>query len=376
MKSHAQPTHTQKNRFMAEAIRLARKGAGMVSPNPLVGAVIVKNNEIVGRGYHGRYGGPHAEVSALQEAGENALGADLYVNLEPCCHFGKTPPCTDVLIKCGIKRAFIGIQDPNPLVGGKGLLALQKAGIEVETGILADKCRVLNETFIKYITYKIPFVTLKLAATLDGKIATVTGDSQWISGEAARRCVHRLRYEADAVMVGIGTVIADNPLLTNRYYKTSHKRNPQRFIIDSRLRIPLSCRLLKTAPEVKTVIATTQRAPKNKITKITQRGAEVIIAPAHNGHVNLKHLMKLLAERGISSVVIEGGAELGAAALLYGIVDKVLFFFAPKIIGGRHARGMIGGDGVRKIADAIRLSNMHCRKVGNDLLVEGYVANY
>lgn len=375
MKSHAQPTQEQKNRFMAEAIRLARKGMGMVSPNPLVGAVVVKDNKIVGRGFHQRFGGPHAEVFALQEAGEHAQGADLYVNLEPCCHFGKTPPCTNILIKYGIKRAFIGIQDPNPLVGGKGSLVLQNAGIEVEIGILADKCSELNEAFIKYITSKVPFVALKLAATLDGKIATVTGDSQWISGEAARRFVHRLRYEADAVMVGIGTVMADNPLLTNRYYKISHKKNPLRIIVDSRLRIPLSSQLLKTAPDVKTVIATTRRAPQNKIAKITQRGAEVIIAPDYNRHVNLKHLMQRLAERNISYVVIEGGAELGAAALHHGIVDKVLFFFAPKIIGGRNARGMIGGNGVRKIADAISVINTRCRKVGDDFLVEGYIAN-
>ncbi len=374
MKSQSLPTQDEKNRYMTEAIRLARKGMGMVSPNPMVGAVLVKNNEIIGRGYHRHYGGPHAEVLAIQEAGASALGADLYINLEPCCHYGKTPPCTDMLIQRGIKRVYIGIQDPNPLVSGKGILSLQKAGIEVETDILADKCRVLNEAFIKYVTQNLPFVALKLAATLDGKIATVTGDSQWISSETARCFVHRLRYEADAVMVGSGTVLADNPLLTNRCYKISTRKTPIRIIVDSQLRIPVTSRLLKTASDIKTIIATTRRASKNKLSKVMQQGAEILIASVYNGHVNLKHLMQLLAERGISQVLIEGGAELGAAALHQGVVDKVLFFFAPKIIGGREAVGMIGGSGVRKISQAIPLVNTRCRKVGVDFLVEGYVA--
>ena len=371
----AVPTPAEKKRYMTAAIRLARKGRGMVSPNPLVGAVIVQGNKIVGSGYHHFYGGPHAEVYALKSARERARGADLYINLEPCCHHGKTPPCTDALIKSGIRRAFIGISDPNPLVSGKGLRKLREAGIEIETGILQDECRLLNETFIKYITQNIPFVVLKLAATLDGKIATATGDSRWISGEAARRLVHRLRSEADAVLVGSGTVLADDPQLTARHYSGANRKNPVRIIVDTRLRTPLSSQLLRTAHEIKTIIATTQQAPKSKIVKITQRGAEISIVSSRNGRVDLKRLMRHLAKQGIAYVVIEGGSELSAAALHDGIVDKVLFFYAPKIIGGSHARSMVGGKGVPRISNAISVTNVHYKKLGEDILVEGYVNN-
>ena len=369
------PTPAEKKRYMTAAIRLARKGRGMVSPNPQVGAVIVQGNKIVGSGYHHFYGGPHAEVYALKKARERARGADLYINLEPCCHHGKTPPCTDALIKSGIRRVFIGISDPNPLVSGRGIRKLRKAGIEVETGILQKECRLLNEAFIKYITRKIPFAVLKLAATLDGKIATATGDSRWISGDDARRLVHRLRSEADAVLVGSGTVLADDPQLTARHYSGAHRKNPVRIIVDSRLRTPLSSQVLRTAHEIKTIIATTQQAPKSKIAKIKQCGAEVLVVPSRNNRVDLKRLMRHLAAQGIAYVLIEGGSELSAAALHDGIVDKVLFFYAPKIIGGAHARSMVGGKGVPRISDAISLTDVHYKKIGKDILVEGYINN-
>jgi len=369
------PTPAEKKRYMMEALRLARKGRGMVSPNPLVGAVIVQGNKIVGSGYHHFYGGPHAEVYALKSAGERARGADLYINLEPCCHRGKTPPCTDALIKSGIRRAFIGITDPNPLVSGRGIRKLRKAGIEVATGILQKECRLLNEPFIKYITQKVPFVVLKLAATLDGKIATTSGDSRWISGEAARRLVHRLRSEVDAVLVGSGTVLADDPQLTVRHYSGANRKNPVRIVVDTRLRTPLSSQLLRTAHEIKTIIATTQQAPKSKISKIKQCGAEVFVASSRNGRVDLKRLMRHLAQQGIAYVVVEGGSELSAAALRDGVVDKVFFFYAPKIIGGAHAHSMVGGKGVPRISDAIRLTNVHYKKLGEDILVEGYITN-
>jgi diaminohydroxyphosphoribosylaminopyrimidine deaminase/5-amino-6-(5-phosphoribosylamino)uracil reductase len=367
------PTSAEKYRYMAVAIRLAQKGRGMVSPNPLVGAVIVKGNKIVGWGYHRFYGGPHAEVYALRKAGKCAQGADLYVNLEPCCHHGKTPPCADEIIKSGIRRVYIGINDPNPLVSGKGIKKLRKAGIDVETGILQEESVLLNEAFIKYITKKVPFAVLKLAATLDGKIATKTGDSRWISGEDARRLVHRLRFESDAVLVGSGTVIADDPQLTVRNYAGARKKNPVRIIVDSRLRMPLCSQLLKTAGEIKTIIATTRQASKNKIAQIKQRGAEVLIVSYRNKRVDLKCLMKHLASRGIASVLIEGGSELSAAALEDGIVDKVLFFYAPKIIGGAHSRSMVGGTGISKISDAISLNDIHYKRLGRDILVEGYI---
>ena len=369
------PTLAEKKRYMTAAIRLAQKGRGMVSPNPLVGAVIVKGNEIVGSSYHHFYGGHHAEVYALKKARERARGADLYVNLEPCCHHGKTPPCTDALIKSGIRRVFIGISDPNPLVSGRGIRKLRKAGIEVETGILQKECRLLNEAFIKYITRKIPFTVLKLAATLDGKIATATGDSRWISCDDARRLVHRLRSEADAVLVGSGTVIADDPLLTVRHYSGAHKKNPVRIIVDSRLRTPLSSQVLRTAHEIKTIIATTQQAPKSKIAKTKQCGADVLVVSSRNNRVDLKRLMRHLPAQGIASVLIEGGSELSAAALHDGIVDKVLFFYAPKIIGGAHARSMVGGKGVPRISDAISLTDVHYKKIGKDILVEGHICH-
>jgi diaminohydroxyphosphoribosylaminopyrimidine deaminase/5-amino-6-(5-phosphoribosylamino)uracil reductase len=369
------PTPAEKKRYMTATIRLARKGRGMVSPNPLVGAVIVKGNKIVGSGYHHFYGGPHAEVYALKNARARARGADLYINLEPCCHHGKTPPCTDVLIKSGIRRVFIGITDPNPLVSGRGIRKLRKAGIEVETGILQKECRLLNEAFIKYITQKIPFAVLKLAATLDGKIATSTGDSRWISCDDARRLVHRLRSEADAVLVGSGTVLADDPQLTVRHHSGALRKNPVRIIVDSRLRTPLSSQVLRTAHEIKTIIATTKQAPKSKIAKIKQCGAEVVVVSSRNNRVDLKRLMRHLAAQGIAHVLIEGGSELSAAALHDGIVDKVLFFYAPKIIGGAHARSMVGGKGVPRISDAISLADVHYKKIGKDILVEGYIDN-
>jgi diaminohydroxyphosphoribosylaminopyrimidine deaminase/5-amino-6-(5-phosphoribosylamino)uracil reductase len=358
---------------MRAALRLARRGAGTVSPNPLVGALLVRGGKIVGSGYHRFFGGPHAERYALEKAREKARGADLYINLEPCSHFGKTPPCSDALIAAGIRRAFIGMQDPNALVSGSGIKKLAAAGIAVETGILERECRQLNEAFIKHITSKIPFVYLKLAASLDGKIATASGDSKWITGTASRALVHSLRSRVDAVMVGIGTVLSDDPQLTARLYPGA-KKNPLRVIVDSTLRTPLRSRLLATARDVPTIIATTANSSKSRAAAVTQSGAELLTMPARNGRVNLKLLMKKLGQRGISSVLIEGGSELSAAALQDGIVDKVLFFYAPKIIGGMNAYPMIGGAGSEKISRAIPLKDIRYRKVGNDILVEGYIS--
>jgi len=367
------PAVYDKTHFMRTALRLAIRGAGSVSPNPLVGAVLVRGGKIVGSGYHRFFGGPHAECYALETARDKARGADLYINLEPCSHFGKTPPCADALISAGIRRVFIGMRDPNPLVSGSGIKKLAAAGIAVETGILERECRKLNEAFIKYITRTIPFVYLKLAASLDGKIATRSGDSKWITGTASRRLVHRLRSEVDAVMVGIGTVLGDDPLLTARLDAVANK-NPLRVIVDSRLRTPLSSKLLATARDVPTIIATTDNRAKSRAAAVLNSGAELLTLPQRNGRVNLKLLMKKLGQRGIAKLLIEGGSELSAAALQDGIVDKVLFFYAPKIIGGTNSYPMVGGSGSEKISRAIKLTDIHYRKVGEDILMEGYIS--
>ncbi|MCX5895932.1 MAG: bifunctional diaminohydroxyphosphoribosylaminopyrimidine deaminase/5-amino-6-(5-phosphoribosylamino)uracil reductase RibD [Proteobacteria bacterium] len=366
------PCPEEKQTFMKTAIRLAKKAAGAVSPNPLVGAVLVKDNGIIATGYHHFYGGPHAEVYALKSAGNKARGADLYINLEPCCHQGKTPPCADALIMAGIRRVFIGMKDPNPLVSGKGIRKLAEAGIEVEVGILEHECRQLNEVFVKYVQHKIPFVFLKIAASLDGKIATSRGDSKWITGDISRRFVHRLRSEVDAVLVGIGTVLSDDPLLTSRQYKGAHK-NPCRVVVDSTLRIPLTSNLLNTAPEVKTIIATSQNAPQKRAEAVERRGAEILRISSTGSGVDLKKLVKLLWARGIASLLIEGGSEISASALHDGIVDKLLFFYAPKIIGNKNAFSMVGGIGAHTISDAIIIRDVTYKKMGGDLLVAGYI---
>jgi diaminohydroxyphosphoribosylaminopyrimidine deaminase/5-amino-6-(5-phosphoribosylamino)uracil reductase len=360
---------------MKTAIQLAKKGIGRVSPNPLVGAVLVKGNGIVGKGFHCSFGGPHAELDALRNAKQKAKGADLYINLEPCSHFGKTPPCTDALIQTGIRRAYIGMQDPNPVVSGRGIAKLRKAGIEVEVGILEQECQCLNEIFIKFITQNVPFVMLKTAATLDGKIATPTGDSQWITNEASRKFVHRLRSACDAVLIGIGTVLSDDPLLTVRYIEGTPE-NPLRVILDSSLRIPLTARILQTARTVKTLIVTTQKMQSQKAQAIKDLGAQILCVPSQARGVDLKKLMKILAKKSIASVLIEGGSEVSAAALEQGIVDKIYFFYAPKIICGKDAVCMAGGKGVKKVEDAILVSNVKLRHFKDDILIEGYIGRH
>jgi diaminohydroxyphosphoribosylaminopyrimidine deaminase/5-amino-6-(5-phosphoribosylamino)uracil reductase len=368
------PFAAQKKKFMLDAIRLAKKGLGKVSPNPLVGAVLVKGDRIIGKGYHRFFGGPHAEVNALKSAGKTAREADMYINLEPCCHYGKTPPCTDALIEAKIGRVFIGMADPNPAVSGRGIKRLKKAGIGVETGILEDKCRRLNEIFIKFITTQTPFVILKAALTLDGKMATFTGDSKWITCEKSRRLVHRIRSEVDAVMVGIGTVIADDPLLTVRLYKTV-KKNPLRIVVDSSLGISKNSRLLQPGLAENTIIATSlQKTDSRKAHSIENTGAQVLGVPLKNNRVDIKELLKLLGQKAVASLLIEGGSELNASALSSGIVDKVMLFYAPKIIGGRDAISMVGGEGVEKIAEAIKVEDISIRGINSDFLVEGYIA--
>ena len=358
--------------YMRLAIRLARKAAGRTSPNPLVGAVVVKEGEIVGKGFHRKAGEPHAEVNALNDSGEKARDGELYVNLEPCNHYGRTPPCTDMIIKSGIKKVFVGMEDPNERVAGKGIQFLRDNGIYVKTGIMREKCERLNEIFTKYIQEKVPFVILKSAVTLDGKIATRIGDTRWITNERSRAYVHRLRDEIDGIMVGIGTVAADNPSLTTRL-GTKKGQNPTKIIVDSRLNISLDARVLNSDSQPETIIATTEWASREKIRKLERLGARVLVLGSENNRVDLKELMVELGKLEICGLLIEGGAEVNASSLHSGIVDKVLFFYAPKIIGGNDALSVVGGHGVDKLEDALLLKEITIRRFGEDTLIQGYI---
>ena len=359
-------------RFMGRALRLAANGWGRTSPNPMVGAVLVHNGRVVGRGWHHRAGLEHAEILAIREAGGLARGATVYVNLEPCCIHGHTPPCTDALIRAGVRRVVVGMPDPNPKVNGNGVGQLRRAGIAVNVGVLEERCRRLNEVFAGFITRGRPFVILKAAASIDGRTATPGGESRWITGEAARREVHRLRKGVDAILVGAETVIADDPLLTARPAPVRAER-PLRIVLDGRLRIPAKARLFyDDTPPV--IVVTTKGAPARKIGALEKAGAEVLTLPDRGGKkVSMKALMKRLGRRGITSVLIEGGAETHARAFEDGVVDKVVFFYAPMVIGGGRAPGMIGGDGCGNLKNAWKLDRMRTRRFGPDIMVEGYV---
>jgi diaminohydroxyphosphoribosylaminopyrimidine deaminase/5-amino-6-(5-phosphoribosylamino)uracil reductase len=365
-------SNSREEQYMNIALSLAKRGRGRVSPNPLVGAVLVKDGRIVGRGFHQRVGGPHAEVNALKNAGGMAKGADLYINLEPCCHFGKTPPCTDALIKNKIKRVFVGMTDPNPLVSRKGIEQLVRAGIQVKTGILEEKARRLNEVFIKYITAKVPFVILKVASTFDGKIATRTGDARWITGEKSRTFVHQLRNEVDAVLVGIGTVKKDDPMLTTRLPQ-GKGRDPHRIVLDTHLTIPLSSKVLHLNSQAKTIIATAPYASPRKMKKLEELGVTILTIPTRKGKLDLKALLKELGRMEITSVMVEGGRETITSFLEEGLADKLYLFYAPKIIMGKEAIGITAGRGVALLKEAIQISEVEVKKLGDDVLVEGYL---
>ncbi|MDT8317904.1 MAG: bifunctional diaminohydroxyphosphoribosylaminopyrimidine deaminase/5-amino-6-(5-phosphoribosylamino)uracil reductase RibD [bacterium] len=358
--------------FMRQAFRLAKKACGRTSPNPMVGAILVRDGKIVGKGYHKKAGEPHAEINAINDAGDLSKGADLYINLEPCSHYGRTPPCADAVIKAGIKKAFIAMKDPNPEVAGSGIERLQEAGIEVETEILENEALMLNEAFIKHITTGMPFVTLKAASSLDGRIATKTGDSKWITGEAARLHVHKMRDHVDAIMVGIGTVEMDDPSLSTRL-PNKKGRNPVRVIVDEDLRISLSARVINPESKDSLIIATTEMAPAQKIVELERMGAKILVFKAINKRVPLKDLMKELGKIGITSLLIEGGSEIHASALSEGIADKLAIFYAPKIIGGVSSIPVVGGKGADLLSDAIELDPLTTRKFGCDILIEGYI---
>lgn len=356
--------------WMGRALRLAARGRGWTSPNPMVGTVVVKRGRIVGEGYHHEVGGPHAEVWALEAAGANARGATVYVSLEPCCHHGRTPPCTRALIAAGVKRVVAASLDPDRRVSGQGVRQLRDAGIEVDVGVREAEARRLNEGFFKRVTTGLPFVSLKAAMSLDGKIATAGGESQWITGEPARKLAHRLRAEHDAVMVGVETALADDPQLTVR---TARGRSPLRVVVDSRARTPATARLL-AAGERRPVIAVTEAAPEVSRRHLEAAGAAVWVSPAVNGRVDLCWLLRRLAEKGVNSVLVEGGGTFAAGALAAGVVDRVYFFVAPLILGGAGALTPVEGEGARRLAAAWRVQSMRVRRVGEDLLITGEVS--
>lgn len=357
--------------FMKMALNLAKKGQGYTSPNPMVGAVIVKSGKVIGKGYHQFIGQAHAEVNAIEDAGTQARGATLYVNLEPCNHTGRTPPCTHKILEAGIKRVVMAINDPNRLAGG-GCVYLRQHGIEVLTGICENEAATLNEAFFKYMKTRRPFVTVKCAATLDGRIATRTGDSRWVTGEKARRYVHRLRHAVDAILVGIGTIQADNPSLTTRLGSRTGA-DPVRIVLDTHLSISPDARILKLDSSSDTILITGRNVSKAKKKKISKKGVRLIAQPLKNSQIDLNALMGKLGSMGMTSLLVEGGSRVIASALRSGIVDKVLFFYAPKILGGDDGAPVCRGKGPLLMNDCIRVNNIRVRRFDDDVMIEAYI---
>ncbi|GAB4482245.1 MAG: bifunctional diaminohydroxyphosphoribosylaminopyrimidine deaminase/5-amino-6-(5-phosphoribosylamino)uracil reductase RibD [Thermodesulfovibrionales bacterium] len=354
--------------YMKRALRLAGRGRGRTSPNPMVGAVVVRSGKIMGEGYHRKAGTAHAEAVALGRAGGQAKGATLYVTLEPCCHLDKrTPPCTDAILASGVRRVVVSMKDPNPKVSGKGISLLRKAGVQVDCGLLEDEAALLNEAYCKHIATGMPFVTLKAAMTLDGKIATPEGASKWITGEASRRLVHRMRSESDAVLTAIGTVRADDPELTCR----TGGRSPLRVVIDPDLSIPPESRILRTPPG--TIVVARVSANRKAASAIRAKGVTII--DCRSRRVDLHWLMAQLGAKGIVSVMVEAGGSLNASCLDAGIVDKVAFFIAPKIMGGKASVPVVGGSSYRLPSEMLRLSRTTVKKVGDDVLITGYLSS-
>lgn len=356
--------------FMREALRIARNAEGRTSPNPLVGAVIVRDGIIVAEGWHRKAGTPHAEVHALRMAGDLAKGATLYVTLEPCAHVGRTGPCAVAVRDAGIRRVVVAMGDPNPLVAGKGIQILRDAGVEVTVGVCEAEARQLNEVFLHWITTGRPFVVLKTAMTLDGKIATASGASKWITGEAARLRVHELRDRYDAILAGIGTALADDPSLTTRLPDRTGK-NPVRIIVDSNARLPLTSNVV-TDGQAQTIVAVTEAAPEERVAALRAHGVDVLTCGT-GSHVDLVQLMQELGRREIASVLVEGGGTVNFSLLAAGLVDKVHAFVAPKIVGGRTAKTPVEGEGFAQLADSVQLTQLTAESVGGDVLLTGYV---
>ncbi|MEA3493890.1 MAG: bifunctional diaminohydroxyphosphoribosylaminopyrimidine deaminase/5-amino-6-(5-phosphoribosylamino)uracil reductase RibD [Candidatus Margulisiibacteriota bacterium] len=356
-------------RFMREAHSLAESAEGRTTPDPMVGAVLVKGGRIVSMGYHGEVTTPHAEAWAIQKAEKEAKGATLYVNLEPCSHFGNNPPCAKLIADAGIKEVIVSMRDPNPLVRGKGFRILKRAGVKVRVGLLEEEAKRLNEVFIKYITTKMPFVAIKAAMTIDGKIATKTGASRWVAGKASRRYAHHMRNNYDAILVGLNTVLVDNPKLTVRLVKKI--KNPIRIVLDAYARTPLKADVLGNG--ARTIIIVGPRAPKKKIDALRKKGAEILSIRTKKARIDMKALMRKLAKMQITSVLVEGGGEVVASAIEAGVADKAYFFLAPKIFGGRDAKTGVEGEGVRFPSQAVWLRNVHIEHLEENMLVTGYL---
>ena len=365
--------HTTKDdgRFMQVALELAEKGIGRVEPNPMVGAVMVKDGKVVGQGHHEYFGGPHAEVCVLEEAGSSSRGATLYVTLEPCAHHGKTSPCVERLIEAGIKRVVMATMDPNPETKSKGADKLRQAGIEVVTGVMAEEAGKLNAPFFKLMTVGLPYVTAKWAMSLDGKTATHTGDSQWISSQESREYAHKVRSQVDMMVVGIGTVLRDDPLLTCRHHEGG--RNPKRLVMDTRARLPLDSQLVRTISESEVVVAATHHAPAERLDKLSKAGCRLMIVEGRGSKVDPVELMMLLGKEKITNILVEGGGILMASFFEEGLVDKVMAFISPKIIGGGEASMPVLGIGADKVEDALALKDVSTRVFGEDVLIEGIV---
>ncbi len=360
--------------YMKRALRLAAKGRGHTSPNPMVGAVIVSRNRVVGQGYHHKAGEAHAEILALAAAGTQARGGTLYVTLEPCCHAPKrTPPCVPPVIESGLRRVVVAMLDPNVQVNGRGALRLRRAGLDVTIGCCREEAEELNEAYIHWITTGRPFLILKAAMTLDGKIATADGESRWITGKNARLQVHCLRSQIDAVMVGIGTVLHDDPHLTARL-PGNRVRQPMRVILDSRLRIPLDAQVLSKGP-AEVVIVTTRQAAKPKVEALQRLGATVLIVPAEQGRVSLNACLTELGKRGITSVMLEGGSEVNASALSAGLVQRLHLYVAPMLLGGQNAKGLLGGSSPTSLSDAILVKDIQVKQIGRDFFIDARVAS-
>ncbi len=357
---------------MKLALKLAAKGAGWVSPNPMVGAVVVQDGRVVGKGYHRRLGAPHAEVEALRQAGAQARDADLYVTLEPCNHQGRTPACTQAILAAGVRRVLIATPDPNPQVTGGGAPFLKSQGVQVEVGLMDAASGRLNASWFHWLATGRPWVIAKAACSLDGKIATAGGESQWLTGEAARAYGHRLRHRVDAILVGIETALSDDPQLTTRLPRGRGK-DPVRVVLDSRLRLPLSARLLHLDSPAPTWIACTAAAPQAKIQALKDLGAEVLVFPTEAGRVPLKPLLELLGKQQVQSLLVEGGAETLGSFFDQRLVNQFYFFFAPKILGGRRAPGILGGEGVARLPDALQARDLTLRRIAQDILISGYL---
>jgi diaminohydroxyphosphoribosylaminopyrimidine deaminase/5-amino-6-(5-phosphoribosylamino)uracil reductase len=360
--------------YMERALSLARLALSNVRPNPAVGAVIVRDGSIIAEGHTQPPGSAHAEVVALRQGGEKTRGATMYVTLEPCCHFGRTPPCTRALIESGIAEVHIATLDPNPQVSGRGKTALEAAGVKTYLGEHEEEARQINEAYIKFMATGLPFVTAKFAMSLDGKIATRDGDSKWISGQGSRERVHQLRQAADAIMVGVNTVLCDDPQLTARGENGQPlESQPLRVIVDGEARTPATARLFGKPGT--TIVATTAAAPGDKVDKLRQVGAEVMRLPARDGMVDLGALMRELGAREITSLLVEGGSTLLGSLFEQGLVDKVIAFIAPMIIGGREAKTAVGGKGAERIAQALKLENVKLERFGEDVMICGHLRN-